>query len=147
MYVMERMPFEANCSPASAQFVKNKNAKELLGTHPRAVSAIVDNHYVDDMMKCEHTEKEMIQLMKDVKMIHAQAGFNMRNFISNSETILNAMGESDRNDVKNIMAKSELKTERVFGMWYDTKTDTFTFSPKYTLIDENIFNGTKLPTK
>lgn len=147
VYRMEVMTFGATCSPSSAQFIKNKNASEFIGTHPRAVNAIIDSHYVDDLMECEHTEKEMIQLLEDVKMIHAEGGFNIRNFISNSENVLKALGENASKEVKDITLKSELKVERVLGMWYNTKTDMFTFSLKYTLIDKEIFNGSKLPTK
>lgn len=138
VYQMEVLTFGASCSPCSAQFVKNKNAK---------VSAIIDNHYVDDMMESEHSEEEMIQLIGDVKIIHAKAGFEIRNFISNSSKVMEAIGEKYSHNVKDIAPKTELKVERVLGMWYDTKSDIFTFSLKYTLIDEKILKGLKIPAK
>lgn len=117
VYTMDVLTFGAKCSPSSAQFVKNENAKKFIETHPRAVSAIIDNHYVDDMMDSEYSEAEMVQLLRDVKMIHAKAGFNIRNFISNSTNVLKAIGETGTSDVKDIAPKTELKVERVLGMW------------------------------
>ena len=38
-YEMVTMTFGANCSPCSAQFVKNKNAKEFLTEHSKAAQA------------------------------------------------------------------------------------------------------------
>lgn len=147
IYEMDVMTFGANCSPSSAQFVKNKNAEGFNDTHPRAVNAIIENHYVDDMMDSEHTELEMIKLLQDVKMIHATGSFIIRNFISNSKNILEAMGQNENNEVKDISMKTELKVERVLGIWYNTKSDIFTFSLKYTLMDEEIFKGRRMPTK
>lgn len=146
-YEMSVMTFGASCSPCTAQFVKNKNATVFLSTHPRAANAIIENHYVDDLMDCEHSEKEMIQLLEDVRMIHASGGFKIRNFISNSDNVLKALGEDAAREIKDIELKSELKVERVLGMWYNTKSDTFTFSLKYAPIAEEIFNGRRLPTK
>lgn len=56
-YLMCVMTFGSRCSPAAAQFVKNKNAKIFARSHPRAVEAIIDNYYVDDMMDGENTEQ------------------------------------------------------------------------------------------
>lgn len=49
---MTRMTFGANCSPCSANYVKNENAKRFGDTYPRAVQAIIQNHYVDDLLDC-----------------------------------------------------------------------------------------------
>lgn len=80
VYVMDVAIFGATCSPCSAQFVKNKNAREYLDSHPRAVHAIIANHYVDDFLDCTDTEEEAIELIRQVKMIHSAAGFEISKF-------------------------------------------------------------------
>lgn len=80
-------------------------------------------------------------------MIHASGGFALRNFISNSPEVLKAIGATDRGDSKEITLDSELKTERVLGMWWNTKLDVFTFSLKFTPIAAEILNETRMPTK
>lgn len=86
-------------------------------------------------------------MSKDVKMIHASGGFEIRNFISNSPEVLKAMGSASTGDDKELSPYSELKTERALGMWWNTQLDVFTFSLKYTMIAKEILDGTKMPTK
>lgn len=147
VYVMKVMIFGATCAPFIAQHIKNQNASEFKESHPEAVKSIIENHYVDDMMDGEHSEEAAIKLLQDVQMIHAQGGFEIRNFLSNSPSVLKAMEAEEENNSKSILLNSETNIERVLGMWWNTKTDTFTFSLKYTPINEDILNGRKLPTK
>lgn len=64
-YVLKVMTFGANCSPTSAQFVKNQNASEFKDKFPRAVESIIKNHYVDDMLDCQDSDQQMIQLIHE----------------------------------------------------------------------------------
>ncbi|XP_046869386.1 uncharacterized protein LOC124462034 [Drosophila willistoni] len=59
-YEMMVMTFGGKCSPASAQFVKNKNASEYKDLFPQAADAIVRNHYVDDFVHSYGNETEAI---------------------------------------------------------------------------------------
>ncbi|XP_065094960.1 uncharacterized protein LOC135716025 [Ochlerotatus camptorhynchus] len=61
--------------------------------HPEAVIAIVKRHYVDHMLVSMESAEEAIQLVQDVKRIHASAGFEMRNWISKSRSVLAAVSE------------------------------------------------------
>lgn len=83
IYVMMVMTFGSKWSPSSAQYVKNRNANDFKQKYPRAVEAIVENHYVDDMIDCTHTVDEAETLINEVKFIHKAGGFNIRKFVSN----------------------------------------------------------------
>ncbi|XP_065092662.1 uncharacterized protein LOC135713465 [Ochlerotatus camptorhynchus] len=50
VYVMDVATFGSTCSPASAQFVKNRNAEEHSEAYPEAAKAIIHDHYVDDYL-------------------------------------------------------------------------------------------------
>ncbi|XP_058828066.1 uncharacterized protein LOC131687975 [Topomyia yanbarensis] len=144
-YVMQVMTFGACCSPSCAQYVKNLNAEKHGGQYPKAANAIIKNHYVDDMLTSTESEEEAIQLAREVRHVHAQGGFEIRNWISNSPVVLNAL-QKERIDEKSLNLGSELATEKVLGLWWCTATDTLTFklSPKH---DEDLLSGKRRPTK
>ncbi|XP_062707477.1 uncharacterized protein LOC134288004 [Aedes albopictus] len=144
-YVSQVMTFGACCSPSCAQFVKNLNATKYAGKFPRAAEAITKQHYVDDMLDSVESEEEAIQLAEDVRFIHAEAGFEMRNWISNSSDVLQALHQ-EKTDNKSLHVGSELGTEKVLGMWWCTNTDSFTYklSPKH---DAELLTGNRIPTK
>ncbi|XP_062713369.1 uncharacterized protein LOC134290283 [Aedes albopictus] len=75
VYVINVAMFGATSSPCTAQFVKNWNASEYSEQYPRAVEAVTKNHYVDDFLDSVNSVEEAVQLVQQVKDIHAAAGF------------------------------------------------------------------------
>ncbi|XP_053690797.1 uncharacterized protein LOC128739342 [Sabethes cyaneus] len=144
-YIMRVMTFGASCSPSCAQYVKNQNAENHRGQYPAAVNAIIKNHYVDDMLASTETEEEAFLLAQQVHHVHAQAGFEMRNWMSNSTAVVSAL-QNERTDVKNLNLGSELATEKVLGMWWCTTTDMLMYklSSKH---DVELLSGKRRPTK
>ncbi|XP_037029336.1 uncharacterized protein LOC119069388 [Bradysia coprophila] len=147
VYVMLVVSFGLTCSPSQAQFIKNKNALEFIKEFPEAVNTIINNHYVDDMLDSEHTVDAAEKRIKEVKFIHQEGGFEIRNFISNSKELLRRIGENTESGNRNMNISVELGTERVLGMFWNMETDCFTFSLKFTRINENILFGKQCPTK
>ncbi|XP_065083544.1 uncharacterized protein LOC135705687 [Ochlerotatus camptorhynchus] len=140
------MTFGACCSPSSAQFVKNLNAERFVGKYPQAVDAIIKRHYVDDMLVSVSTEKEAVHLANQVKYVHSQGGFEIRNWICNSPAVLKSLGEDDAK-VKNLDLTAEVATEKVLGLWWCTDKDTFTFKVGWTRYDKALLEGQRRPTK
>lgn len=148
VFVMGVLTFGSKCSPSTAQHVKNRNASEFEKQHPVAVYSIVNNHYVDDLLDCQHTVKEAVQLYNDIKKIHVHGGFAICKFISNSTEAMNAVGEQDDGKEKCLNPdKDFLYTDRVLGMYWNRQKDIFTFSLKYTNINRDILTGLRNPTK
>ncbi|XP_062709889.1 uncharacterized protein LOC134288601 [Aedes albopictus] len=127
-YIMDVATFGSTCSPCSAQHVKNVNAIEWKELYPEAASAIIENHYVDDYLDSRDTEEEMANLAIDVREVHSKAGFDLRNWRSNSEEILRRIGEQSTNAGKMIGEDKSSQTERVLGMTWLPSDDLFTFS-------------------
>ncbi|XP_055614781.1 uncharacterized protein LOC129761103 [Toxorhynchites rutilus septentrionalis] len=147
IYVMDVATFGATCSPASAQFVKNLNAKEHAQQYPQAAQRIVDNHYVDDYLDSFGDEKEAKKIAAEVRTIHLQGGFVLRNWNSNSKAILESLGEPGTNEGKNINLVDKQHTERVLGMLWMPATDELCFSTHMSEeIRALIESGTR-PTK
>ncbi|XP_053699242.1 uncharacterized protein LOC128746219 [Sabethes cyaneus] len=145
VYAMVVMIFGATCSPSCALFVKNVNAQRFEEQFPRAVEAIVHEHYMDDMLTSVESEAEAGQLAKQVEYIHGQAGFQIHNWLSNSKNVLEALGVKDGNE-KNLNTTAELASDKVLGMWWCTSTDTLLFklSPRQ---DSKLLTGQVVPTK
>lgn len=144
-FVMRVMTFGATCSPSSAQFVKNVNAEKFQLRYPRAVECILKEHYVDDLSTSVESEEEAITLAREVRFIHSQAGFEIRNWLSNSNQVLAAIGDVHA-DEKNMNIYSEMATEKILGMYWCTRTDIFTFrlSARH---DKELLSGCRIPTK
>ncbi|XP_058448835.1 uncharacterized protein LOC131428812 [Malaya genurostris] len=145
VFVLRVMTFGACCSPSSAQHVKNLNAMQYEQQYPVAVDAIVRRHYVDDMLTSLETEDEAIQLARDVKWIHDKGGFEIRNWISNSSRVLDALREGVT-EQKSLRLGSETATEKVLGMYWCTTSDTFTYRLS-TQHDSELLMGVRPPTK
>lgn len=144
VYVMKVMTFGACCSPTTAQYVKNINAKRFEQECPQAVNAIEKKHYVDDMLVSVETEEEAVELAHAVKRIHAAGGFEMRNWLSNSPKVSASLKEVTI-DEKNLGIGEDI-TEKVLGLWWNTSTDCFIFkvSSRY---DQDLLDGIRRPTK
>ncbi|XP_062698516.1 uncharacterized protein LOC134284162 [Aedes albopictus] len=145
-YVMCVMTFGACCSPSCAQYVKNINAERHSQEFPKAAETITKRHYVDDMLESVETEQEAIQLANEVKLVHRNGGFEIRNWVSNSSRVLHAL-QGENVPEKNLDLSSELATEKVLGMWWCTSTDAFTFKISWNRYDKELLNGQRCPTK
>ncbi|XP_062538650.1 uncharacterized protein LOC134206923 [Armigeres subalbatus] len=127
IFVMDVVIFGSNCSPCSAQFVKNLNAQEHAGEFPEAADAIIRKHYVDDYFDSADTEAEAVRRATDVRNVHARGGFEIRNWVSNSKEVLRQLGEAD-SMVKALEVDKGSQTERILGVLWDPEEDAFSFS-------------------
>ncbi|XP_036347137.1 uncharacterized protein LOC118756483, partial [Rhagoletis pomonella] len=108
IYVMQALTFGTSCAPCIAHFVRDVNAEQYKRTSPRAVEAIQKHHYVDDFIDSVDTEEEALELALQVKAIHAQAGFNIRNWASNSSAVLRQLpGESVEDQTPKDLSNAE----------------------------------------
>ncbi|XP_062703974.1 uncharacterized protein LOC134286379 [Aedes albopictus] len=144
-YVMQVVTFGATCSPSTALYVLNENASRFEEKYPVAVDAICRRHYVDDMLTSVDTEEEAIQLAKEVRYIHHEGGFHMRNWVSNSSAVLEALGENPKSE-KSMEMNTELAMEKVLGMWWNTTSDVFSYK-LCTDRNRELLSGAKHPTK
>ncbi|XP_065075705.1 uncharacterized protein LOC135699384 [Ochlerotatus camptorhynchus] len=145
VYVVQVMTFGAACSPSCAHYVKNQNADRFVEDYPRAVECIKHEHYVDDMLASVETEEEAVKLASEVRSIHSQGGFEIRNWLSNSSAVVKRLHETSTTE-KDMSLCADMATEKVLGMWWDTATDSFTFriSPKHNV---ELLSGSRMPTK
>ncbi|XP_055584974.1 uncharacterized protein LOC129737840 [Uranotaenia lowii] len=139
--------FGATCSPCSAQYIKNLNAKQWASEYPEASAAIELSHYVDDFVDSRDTVDEVVQLALDVKTVHAYGGFELRNFLSNSTEILRRMGVEDAVHLKEFEVNKTNCSERVLGMSWYPAPDHFKFSINVSPDLLRTLSGETAPTK
>lgn len=144
-YVMMVMTFGATCSPFCAQYIKNQNAMTFFENYPRAVTSIIKNHYVDDLLDSVDNENEALNLARDVKMIHSKAGFNICKWKSNSKHVMQSLNQEDQSNKVDLNPES--CTEKVLGMWWMLDSDEYMFSFKFNKGNRDVLNGHKIPTK
>ncbi|XP_055615129.1 uncharacterized protein LOC129761435 [Toxorhynchites rutilus septentrionalis] len=94
--------------------------------------------------RSEESDEEAIKLAKDVRYVHNEGGFEIRNWLSNSKRVLREL-EAEPGE-KSFNLSSELGTEKVLGLWWCTSSDMFTFklSPR---INADLLRGLIVPTK
>ncbi|XP_037929022.1 uncharacterized protein LOC119663485, partial [Teleopsis dalmanni] len=150
VYLLQVMSFGATCSPSLAQLVKNSNAREYETEFPRAVKCILQRHYVDDMLDSVDTVEEAINLVNEVRNIHKKANFHIRNWVSNSNAVLKAIGNQGQ-EFQFCSAGRRIdhtfEAEKVLGIHWQTDTDMLTFDLKFTKATEDVLSGYRLPTK
>lgn len=142
-YSMTVMTFGASCSPTLANYIKNKNAERFRDEEPAAVNAIIENTYVDDWLQSADSEKTLLHMAKVVRKIHFEGGFEMRNWLSNSQLVRCSLS-GDPGVIKKCIEDPESKFEKVLGMMWLTNSDELAFAGNFSNIN---FNETASPTK
>lgn len=121
-YEMQVMTFGANCTPCTAQFVKNMNAAIFKEGYPEAVYAITKCHYVDDWLMSCRTEEDAIRLAHQVIDIQAHAGFSFYKWSSISNQLLKEVG------VRGDISKELVVMTKALGIDWNTCYDELSFS-------------------
>ncbi|XP_062540958.1 uncharacterized protein LOC134208999 [Armigeres subalbatus] len=147
VFVMDVAIFGATCSPSSAQFAKNRNAVELSREFPRAATAVLENHYVDDYLDSVDSVYEAVELAREVKTLHQYAGFELRHWLSNSVDVLEQIGEKPSETPKNFVMGKDVGTERVLGLSWLPQKDIFTFAIQFRENLKRLLDGNTYPTK
>lgn len=68
-------------SPSSVHYVIKRNAQEFQKHFSRAVSAILNQNYLDDYLDSADTEQEALNFILSVIQVHTKSGFRFRNRI------------------------------------------------------------------
>ncbi|XP_070854617.1 uncharacterized protein [Drosophila suzukii] len=124
---MEALIFGINCAPCIAHFIRDRNADRFQQQNPAAAQAVKNYHYVDDFIYSGNDNKEVIEIATQVLHINAPGRFYIRNWASNSKTVLSEQGgESSSTEVEITTA------EKVLGLYWIPETDDLTFIFKFS---------------
>jgi hypothetical protein len=125
--------------------VKNKNAEDFKEEFPEAHESILYHHYVDDFIQSFPTEKEAIKVSNEVVLVHKRGEFKLRNFVSNSLRVQEALS-SDPGKVTVNLDKDQkvINSQKVLGLYFTDK-DVYIFRNNY--LEKSNLNAEKCPTK
>ncbi|XP_041632480.1 uncharacterized protein [Drosophila kikkawai] len=144
IFVMRAMTFGICCAPCIAHYVRDKNAQEFKDHCPRAFESITEAHYVDDLIDSYTDDSEAIAVTTKVRDIHAEGGFTIRNWISNSTAVLKHFGERQIDE----QSPKELgDPEKVLGMNWEPSNDVFKYTFRFARLKRDVLNGETVPTK
>ncbi|XP_065086466.1 uncharacterized protein LOC135708344 [Ochlerotatus camptorhynchus] len=147
VYFMDVATFGSSCSPCSAQYIKNRNAEEFAVDYPRAAEAIIKCHYVDDYLDSFDHIEDAQRVAAEVRMIHGKGGFEIRRWRSNSQDVLNHLGETVFPVVKDLNLDKSDGVERVLGMLWFPIEDELGFSTQVRNDIAAIIDEGRRPTK
>ncbi|XP_062538081.1 uncharacterized protein LOC134206395 [Armigeres subalbatus] len=98
------------------------------------------------MVLSVETEEEVVELSQSVRYIHMQGGFEIRNWVSNSSLVLSKMNV-ELSTAKDSTIISDLPSQKILGMWWDTQDDVFKYKIGWTRFDSALLDGSRCPTK
>ena len=146
-YAMVAMPFGLACSPCIAQWIKNENAQQYIEIYPRAVEAIKNRHYVDDLLDSFETQEEAVKVCKQITEIQKAAGFELHDWTSNAVEVARALNKSENDDIVTKSLDIGQENEKVLGLYWDTINDTLKFKLSFHKVDQEILQNKRAPTK
>ena len=129
-YQMTVHLFGAVSSPSCANFALRKTASDNESDCGKAAAeTLVNNFYVDDMLKSVSDTPTAVDLVGSVQQMCSKGGFHLTKFISNSRTVLEMVPASDRSmNVMNVnLSQSKLPIERALGVHWCVENDALEF--------------------
>lgn len=98
----------------------------------KAAETVLRNFYIDDCLKSAPTEEEAVALVKNLRDLCMEGGFNLTKWVSNSRKLLSSIPAEHRaSELKDLdLTHNSLPTERALGVQWRTEDDTFAYSIK-----------------
>ncbi|XP_055585492.1 uncharacterized protein LOC129738331 [Uranotaenia lowii] len=147
IYLMDVATFGRTCSPATAQFIKNRNAELHAELFPLASQAITNDTYVDDYLSSFGTEADAVRVAREMREIQNSAGFHLHNWRSNYSQVLDQLGENSLVNEKHLDLTEGSKIERVLGMLWNPSEDELGFSTQMSKEVTTMLENETRPTK
>lgn len=121
--------FGAVSSPSCANFALRRTAEQSGLVYDRNVpSTLLNNFYVDDMLKSSAEDNAALQMMKDIKELCNCGGFNLTKLGSNSRHVIASIPEDRTKGIKDLQDSSSLlPIERVLCVSWRIENDVFNF--------------------
>ena len=129
-YRMNVHIFGAADSPCCANYALQWTALDNTGTcSSQATQSVLQDFYVDDLLKSVETPSLAISLEKELIELLARGGFCLHKWMSNSTEVLGSINESER-AIQNVdLALDRTPTQQTLGLYWDLAGDSFVFDP------------------
>ena len=133
-----RVLFGNLASPDISQKVLTLNAELFRKEFPAAAEAVIDNMYMDDVLKSVETAQQAIQLAKELPPLHEKAGMKICKFECNDVSVMKTIPKSLHSTKVDLDKEtgSIFDPSKVLGIIWNANTDCFQFKCKFKSIDE-----------
>ena len=120
--------FGGTWSPSCCTYALHRTAEDHAHAYsPAARDTVLRNFYVDDCLKSVPTVEEAVSLVKQLKGLVAQGGFNLTKWTSNSPTVLQEIPPEDQSKkVKERTLDAPLE-DRALGVYWNVQDDQLGF--------------------
>ncbi|XP_074031004.1 uncharacterized protein [Leptinotarsa decemlineata] len=136
--------FGSTCGPCLAQEAKSRNARDFSQYFPKASKDIIDAHYMDDYLG---GAEKAAQIINDVIYVHSKGNFEICNWKANDSNISKDVDNRLLADCQKNFDENKSSKERMLGVWWDPKEDTFTFKTNFNQIDKSLLDTGRKPSK
>lgn len=134
VYRMNVHLFGASSSPSVANYALKRTATDNAESFSReAIETVLNDMYVDDLLKSVSTKKRAIELVQELTELCARGGFKLTKFLaSHSEIIESIPVEYRSSAVKNLNFEiDQLPVERALGVYWKIENDTLGFKVEF----------------
>ena len=98
--------------------LRRTTVDNALNYDTEVAQTLLHNFYVDDFLKSIESEEIVIQLIKDLRRVCGEGGFNLTKFICNRKAVLQSVHECHQSSgVKNADLDRSSQVERALGIY------------------------------
>lgn len=133
-YWLNVIIFGLSASPFIAVRSVIQAAREANQNYPKAAKTIEEDFYMDDCTTGANSESEAIQLAKEMDTILKGAGFELRQWKSNSKNVVKCMDS----EIENTTVFSAPERTSILGIKWLIDSDKFTFVVKTPKLEGQI---------
>ena len=127
-YKMTVHLFGGTWSPSCCTYALRRTAEDSKeGYSAEAVETILRNFYVDDCLKSVPTIREATELVKELKKLAAEGGFNLTKWTSNSHKVINEIPVHDRSRKAQERTLEDPAEDRALGVCWRVGDDSLGF--------------------
>ena len=127
IYEYQRHVFGAKSSPTCANYALKRVAIDNEDEFPIAAKTIQNNFYMDDFIKSVETPEEAIEVFEQLQPLLSKHGFELKKWITNSDTVTNAIPV----DLRSISNQKQVEIE-------PSKEGSSVLELQLTIIDDNL---------
>ena len=123
-------PFGAKSSPSIACYaLREAAAQHGSDLSPEARRTVLENFYVDDVLKSTSDEPTAIKLIQELKLLCQRGGFKLTKFTSNSAAVVASVGPEARSKALTSWTdrNESMPEERALGVKWETEGDLLRF--------------------
>ncbi|GFS48558.1 integrase catalytic domain-containing protein [Trichonephila clavipes] len=122
-YRLTTVTYGTSCTPYLSTRTLTQLALDEMERYPLASFATLHHFYADDLLSGAATEKEAVELIRQLKEMMRKGGFNLRKWQSNSKIVIKEVPENK--DLKKVQNDEEIK---ILGIQWNPKSNFFSFS-------------------